>query len=150
MKLRHAGLATVFAVLAGGALSANAGEPPPQGSRPLSTILKSVEGQHLGTVAEAEFDDGLWQIKVCQTNGCEKLYINPNTGKEVRRNASGPEELPPTGSLALSSVIQGVEAMQPGRVSEVEFEHSHWEVELRDGVHKTKLWINPATGRPLR
>lgn len=148
MKLKHASFAVAFGLLAAGALSANAGELPPQGSEPLSTILKLVESQHLGTIAEAEFDDGLWQIKACPSTGCDKLYVDPATGKEVRRKKSGPEELPPAGSIAISTVIQHVETNQRGRISEVEFEHGPWQVELRNGIHKTKLLINPVTGNP--
>ena len=150
MKIAPATLAAAFGVLTFCALPATAGEPPPQGSTPLSTILRSVESQHLGTIAEAEFDDGLWQVKACQATSCDKLYLDPTTGKEVRRRKSGSESLPPAGAMALSAVIQRAESSQRGRVSEVEFDHGHWEVELRNGTRKTKLLINPATGQELR
>ncbi len=150
MNLRRTPPALAFGLLAMLAVSASAVELPPADGASLSTILKSVEGQHLGAIAEAEFDDGLWEIKACQTIGCDKLYVNPSTGKKVRRRKVGPEALPPANAMALSAIIQHVEASQPGRVTEVEFDNGHWEVELRNGIHKTKLLLNPTTGQELR
>src|SRR4029453_14138195 len=72
-----------------------ADEPPPPGSKPLSAILKSGEGQKLGVITSPEFDDGWWEVKVCKGPACQKLYIDPRSGEEKpRRKADSHDEAP--------------------------------------------------------
>lgn len=145
--------AAVASALLLGSLTAVAAELPPTGSEPLSTILKTVEGQQSGVIAGAEFDDGFWEIKTCKAAGCTKLYIDPASGKESRRRATGVEEVPPAGSMLLSSIVQKIEAAGHGQITEVEFEDdqpAHWEVEIRNGAHKGKVLVNPKTGETLQ
>lgn len=59
-------------------------ELPSANSKPLSEILKSVEMQKLGVISEAEYDDGLWEVNVCDVVDCQKLYIDPGTGMTSR------------------------------------------------------------------
>lgn len=130
--------------------AALAGEIPPPGSKPLSLILKSVEERKLGSIAEAEFDDGLWEAKVCGAAGCQKLYLDPRTGDEKRRRKTDSDEIPPADSMPISTIIQSIEARGMGTVTEVDFDDGLWEVELRKDRQKIKLVVDPMTGETRR
>lgn len=123
------------------------GDVPPEGSKPLSAILKSIEAGPFGRISEIEFDDGLWEAKVCGADGCVKLYLDPRTGQEQRRRKIGPQELPPEGSKPISGIVASLEARELGTITEVEFEEGSWEVKLRKDGRKVKLLIDPATGQ---
>lgn len=123
-----------------------AGDVPPEGGKPLSEILESVEGQKLGVFSEAEFDDGLWELKVCEASACWKLYIAPKSGDEIRRRKADSDEIPPTDARPLSAIIRSVEARGSGTITEVEFDDGVWEVDLRRDGKKTRLIIDPVTG----
>jgi hypothetical protein len=128
--------------------AALAGERPPTGSKPLSSILKSVEDQKIGSIAQAEFDDGSWKITVCGAAACQKLYLDPRSGKQKRRRKTDAEATPPANAIALSATLQSIEAREPGAVvTEVEFDDGFWEIELRKGRQKIKLLADPMTGQ---
>lgn len=130
---------------------AGAGDLPPPGSKPLSAILKSVEGQDLGVITSAEFDDGWWEVKVCKGPACHKLYIDPESGEEKRRREAGSDnELPPANAKPLSAIAQSIEDSKAGVITEVEFDDGFWEVELRNDGRKSKLDIDPRTGETRR
>ncbi len=129
---------------------ANAGETPPLGTKPLYTILKSVEDQKLGSISEAEFDDGLWEVKVGDAETCQKIYIDPRTGEEKRRRRTETDELPPKNSLPISAVIQSVEARGLGIVTEFDYDNGFWAVDLRKDGRKIKLIVDPMTGEIRR
>lgn len=112
----------------------------PTQSKQLSAILASVEASQPGQISEAELDDGLWEVKVCSQTGCEKLYINPITGKQVRRKATGRDSIPPKNSKKLSGIIRAIEAKAVGHITEVEFDHGVWEI-------NTRLAVDPQTGK---
>ncbi len=136
----------VFGLLLSSIAIVQADERPPPNSKPLSLILKSVEEQESGSISEAEFDDGLWEVKVCATDGCQKLYINPKSGKEKRRKRTGSDEIPPANAMALSTIIQSVEARKLGTITDVEFDDGFWDVELLKRGHEIELVIDPMTG----
>ncbi|OPY64242.1 MAG: hypothetical protein A4E57_03613 [Syntrophorhabdaceae bacterium PtaU1.Bin034] len=129
-----------------------ADDVPPQGGKPLSAILKSVEALQLGTVTTAEFDDGVWEIKVCKgKEGCVELYIDPVSGEEKRRKTDDlEEEVPPANARPLSSVIQSLEKRGLRVITEVEFDDNVWEVKVREGRRQVKLYIDPVTGEEKR
>ena len=130
---------------------AGAGEFPPPGSKPLSAILKSLEGQELGVLASTEFDDGWWEVKVCKAGACQKLYIDPRTGEEKRRRKTdSDDELPPANAKPLSAIVQSIEDRGLGAIAEVEFDDGFWEVELRKDGRKIKLDVDPSTGETRR
>jgi hypothetical protein len=60
---------------------AQADERPPTGSLPLSAIAAAVERSHPGVISSAEFDDGWWDVEVCDDRGCRELRIDPRTGE---------------------------------------------------------------------
>lgn len=128
----------------------SAGELPQPGGKPLSAILKSVEEQRLGSITEAEFDDGYWEVKICGPGACRKLYLDPRTGEEKRRSKTDSDEMPPPGSMSISAIIQSVEARGLGTITEVEFDDGLWQVELRRDDRKIKLAIDPMTGESTR
>lgn len=125
---------------------AQAGEIPPPGSKPLAAILASVEGRKSGVIAKAEFDDGLWEVKVCEDGICQKVYIDPKSGEVKRQRKTETDEMPPAGAMPVSTIIQSVEAYELGTITEVEFDTGLWEVELRQDGRKTELLIDPWTG----
>ena len=115
---------------------AEAGDFPSPGSKPLSAILKSVEEQRLGVITKAEFDDGLWEVKICDVGPCQKLYIDPRSGEEKRRRKTDSDELPPANAMVLSTIIQSLEASALWIITEVKFDDGFWEVELGRGRPK--------------
>ncbi|TLD43200.1 MAG: hypothetical protein JETT_0504 [Candidatus Jettenia ecosi] len=139
-------LLVVSALLATIAI-AGADELPPPDSKPLSSILKSVEGQELGIITDVDFDDSWWEIKVCKSSDCLKLYIDPKSGKEERRKTdNSDDELPPANTKPLSAIVQSLEDRNQGVITDVEFDEGLWEAELREGGKKSKLYIDPKTG----
>jgi hypothetical protein len=151
MKHRYfPGFSALFALSLLFAPAASAGDIPPPGSRPLSSILSAVEAQKLGSISEAEFDDGRWEVKVCQAGACQKLYIDPRTGKETRRRKTDSDDVPPPNAIPLSKIVQSVEARGLGIITEVEFDDGYWEVELRKDGRKIKLVLDPLTGEARR
>ncbi|TVM02937.1 MAG: hypothetical protein CV087_07790 [Candidatus Brocadia sp. WS118] len=130
---------------------AGAGELPPPGGKSFSTILKSVEGQKLGVISSAEFDDGWWEVKVCKGLDCLGLYIDPRSGEEKRREpAYADDELPPANAKPLSSIIQSLEERNLGVITDVEFDDGFWEVKLHKDGRVVKLDIDPRTGETRR
>lgn len=123
---------------------------PPPDSRPLSSILQSVEARQQGTITEAEFDDRMWEVKVCGRRDCQKLYLSPYSADEVRRKWTRSDEIPPQGSIPLSAIVRSVEAQGLGTITEVEFDNGVWEVKLRKHRQKIKLAVDPITGNLWR
>lgn len=121
----------------------------PATPRPLSAIVQAIEGE-AGQIVEAELDDGLWEIKQCSRTACQKLYVDPATGKEIRRRATDLEQLPPANAKPLAALLTQVESTQKGRIVEAEFDHDVWEVKLREAGRSHKLWLDPVTGKQLR
>jgi hypothetical protein len=66
-----------------GATATFAGPPPPDGSKPLSTILAQVEQMpDFRYIDETELKDGLYKVEYYTKDGVEhKIYIDPQTGK---------------------------------------------------------------------
>jgi hypothetical protein len=140
----------VSAMLFGSLSSPEAGELPPSGSLPLSAILRAVEERALGAIAEVEFDDGYWEVKVCDGGSCQKLYLAPSSGDEWRRRSSDPAEVPPASALRLSALVQALETRETGVITEIEFDDGFWDVELRREGQRVKLSLDPLTGAPRR
>jgi hypothetical protein len=130
---------------------AGAGELPPPGSKPLSAILKAVEGQELGVITSAEFDDRWWEVTVCKGRECLELYIDPGLGEEKRRETDDADDaLPPANARPLSSIIQSLEDRNLGVITDVEFDDGFWEVKLRKDGRQIKQDIDPMTGETRR
>jgi uncharacterized membrane protein YkoI len=129
------------------AARALAGELPPAGSKPLSSILQAVEGLKIGSITDAEFDDGAWEIKACAGRACHKLDIDPISGAEKRRRATDADDaLPPTDGIALSAIAASIEARHEGIISEVDFDDGYWEFEVRKDGQTMKVDVDPKTG----
>ncbi len=107
-----------------------AGEVPPANAQPLSKILQAAAGQNLGSVSEAEFEHGLWEVKVCKRVTCEKLYMDPATGKVLRKKPADRDDVPPKESESIAQIVSTVESRAPGRVTGVEYEHGRWSIGL--------------------
>ncbi|MCF6156553.1 MAG: PepSY domain-containing protein [Candidatus Brocadia sp.] len=140
----------MFGLLLSPLTAALAGEILPPGNKPLSLILKSVEERKLGSITEAEFEDGLWEVKICGAAACQKLYLDPRTGDEKRRRKTDSDEIPLANAMSISTIIQSIEARGMGTVIEVDFDDGFWEVELRKDRQKMKLVVDPMTGETRR
>lgn len=127
-----------------------AGELPPPNSKQLSEVLDSVEQQKMGVITEAEFDDGMWEVKVCDAGVCQKLYITPKSGEEKRRRTTNSYEMPPVNAMPLATIIKSVEARGLGPITEVEFDDGFWEVKMYKEGRKSRLFIDPYTGKTRR
>ncbi len=123
---------------------------PPGDGKPLSEIVAMVERLETGRIYEAEFDDGLWEVKIRKGNQFQKIYFAPRSGEEVRRKRVKPDETPPSGAMALSAIIRSVEAQSLGVITEAEFEDDFWEVKIYSKREKIKLYINPLSGETVR
>ncbi|MCC5795855.1 MAG: PepSY domain-containing protein [Methylophaga sp.] len=128
--------------------SVQAGDYPPIGSQSFSSLIKSVEAMDLGQIIEAEFDDDVFEVKVCSSQrSCYELELNPRTGSEISRKADDTSEiLPPADAMSLSAIIESVEARDLGTITEAELDDGVWEIEIRGLGIKTKLKIDPMTG----
>ena len=88
MQMRSS-LAIAACIIAASSMVARANwfrdETPPPNAKPLSTIIKTVEDGHYGTITEVEFDDGKWEIEVHQAGGKEKeIYVYAISGQITR------------------------------------------------------------------
>ena len=115
----------------------------------LSTLLKKIEQQERGRIIEVELERNTYEVKICSSK-CQKLYIDSTTGKENSRKQIWPEEMPPANGLPLSVLVQNVEKLKLGTVSEAEYKRGRWKIELRNGLKKTKLYLDPITGKELQ
>ncbi len=142
-------ICSALAVLLAPWSDAVADELPRPDARPLSTIIETVEGQQLGSVTQAEFDDGLWQVDVCNSGACQTLYFDPSTGDENRRedDDDDSDEMPPTGSMPVATIARSVESQGLGVIKEIEFDDGSWEVDVRRDGRKIELSIDPMNGQ---
>lgn len=63
---------------------------PPGNAKPLSAVVASLEKRELGTIGEAEFDDGRWEIDVRTAQGRNiELYVDPLTAEITRCEGRG-------------------------------------------------------------
>lgn len=121
---------------------------PPPNTMPLSAIIRSIETGGHGALKSIEFDDGFWEAEVCDA-ACKKLYIQPQSGEIKRTEHEDREnELPPQGSLPLSTIVASLEKQKLGVITEVEFEDGFWEVKIHKNGTKRQLNMDPKTGRP--
>lgn len=125
---------------------AHADKLPPPKAKPLSSILMAVENQNIGQIIEAEFDDGLWEVKTCQVQNYQKIYLDPVTGQEQRPRKSK-NKVPPANALPLSSIVQTIEDRKLGSIIEVEFDDELWKIKLRKDGREIKMSVNPMTGQ---
>jgi uncharacterized membrane protein YkoI len=142
-------LGAAAALLLSAVTAARAGEAPPTDGKPVSEILKSVEGQNAGAVTGVEFDDGLWEVEVNKDGKAATLYIDPKTAAVNRRqdDADADDALPPQDGKPLSEIAKSVEDQQAGVITEIEFDDGSWEVEVSKDGKKVKLDVDPRTGK---
>ena len=122
-----------------------ASDTPPAGSTPLSSILNANASAD-STIVSAEFDDGLWELEVCATNACEKVYVDPKTGKETRRRAIRNQSRPAAGSVSIAQIAAQEEKGGNGTITEIEFDDGRWEVTLDRNGEDSKIWFDARTG----
>lgn len=122
---------------------------PPEGSKPVSEIVQSVEKLNLGVITEVEFEDGYWEVEIQKGDTEIELHLDPKTCEILRRKEKRDptHNVPPEGSKPLSEIVQSVEKRDLGTITEVEFEDGFWEFEIRKTAMKIKLYVDPRTGK---
>ena len=120
-----------------------------QDNQTLSAILKSVEEKEKGIITKAAYDEGLWEVKICETGNCQKIYIDPVTWKEIRRRATEGKNVPPANSLSMTVIVKNIEGLNAGKIKEVEFDNGNWKAEVKKDGKKNKLYFDPLTGEQI-
>lgn len=138
-------------VLLAGMATVHAADLPPPGHKALSTLLQSVESQAAGRIQSVEFDDGYWEIKACKAGDCVKYYLDPMTGAQRGHKPDHTHDpAPPASGRPLSSIVQSLEQSHAGVVTEAEYEHGRWEIQLREHGRKSRVYVDPRTGKVVR
>ena len=57
------------------------GDKPPEGAKPLSEVIKSLEDQGYKPITDVELDDGKWEIEAYTKAGKRELKVDPVTGE---------------------------------------------------------------------
>ena len=143
-------LATALSL--GTSLTAMAAEPAAAaGDKPLSAILQSVEKQ--GTVSSVERERNRWEVLVCQRRGsCSELYLDPVTGKELRRQREASfDRLPPADAKPLSAIVTSLEQRNLGNIVEIDFDDRRWEIDVQpEEGRRLELYVDPVSGAITR
>ena len=125
----------------------------PDASTPLlSQVLAAVEADGARIVYSAEWDRRTWEVVSCpgRTRICIEEEIDAESGAIRSSEREGVAFLPPEGALPASQIAAGVEAMELGRITELEFDDRRWEVDVRDGLRRAEFRIDPLSGAVLR
>ena len=133
----------------GASLSAAAVTPASEQS--LSTILQSVEKQ--GIVSSVERERNRWEVLVCQRRGsCHELYLDPVTGKELRRQREASfDRLPPPDAKPLSAIVTSLEQRNLGNIVEIDFDDRRWEIDVQpEEGRRLELYVDPVSGAITR
>jgi uncharacterized iron-regulated membrane protein len=140
------------ALSAGASISAIAAEPAAAtGDMPLSAILQSVEKD--GRVVSVERERNRWELLVCSRRGsCNELYLDPVTGRELRRQREATfDRLPPADAKPLSAVVAALEQQNLGAIMEIDFDDRLWEIDVLPGEgRRIELYVDPVTGAIVR
>lgn len=99
-------------------------------NQPLSRILETAIEAHPGVLTEAELDEGVWEIKSCDTKACTKIYINPSDGKIRSTKKTGYSNLPNKDAEPLLNIVKRIEAAAVGDIVEIEFKRNQWHIDL--------------------
>jgi hypothetical protein len=137
--------ALLLAIVAGPALAQT---QPPDNALPLSQILAGIESNGKRTVYAAEFERGRWEIVSCpgRSRFCNEDDVDPITGNQSRAGRNTVIALLPLTALPASSIAAQVEAAGIGTIVEMSFDDRRWEVELRQGIRRAELRIEPSSG----
>lgn len=142
----------IASLSAGASVTALAAEPAAAaGDMPLSAILQSAEKS--GSVVSVERERNRWELRVCARRGsCDELYLDPVTGRELRRQREATfERLPPADAKPLSAIVTALEQQKLGNITEIDFDDSLWEVEVLPGEgRRIELYVDPMTGAVVR
>ena len=143
-------LAAAFST--GASMAAIAAEPvAAAGNMPLSGILASVEKE--GRVVSVERERNRWEVLVCPRRGiCNELYLDPATGRELRREREATfDRLPPADAKPLSAVVAALEQQNLGTITEIDFDDRQWEIDvLPEEGRRIELYVDPMTGAITR
>jgi uncharacterized membrane protein YkoI len=135
-------------------------ELPPEGAKPLSEIVASMEVPGHLQIIEVEFEDGAWEIEYVMDGEEHELIIDPMTGEAVPETEEDdaaedleaddePLEVPPEGAKPLSEIVASMEVPGHLQIIEVEFEDGVWEIEYVMDGEEHELQIDPMTGESV-
>lgn len=134
------------------ALPAFAQEFPEDSTPPLSDILTTIEANGARIVHSAEWESGRWEVVSCpdRIRDCVEEDINPDTALVLASEQESVSTLPPEGAPPASEIAALVEMMELGRITEIEFDDSRWEVDIRADRLRAEFRIDPVTAEILR
>ena len=123
-------------------------EAPGSGTLPLSQILTTVEAGGARIVYSADWHRNGWEVVSCpgRTRMCVEEVIDATTGAVSSSERESVGTLPPEGALRASEIAAKVEALNLGRITDLEFDDRRWEVEVRNGVRRAEFRLDPANG----
>ena len=127
-------------------------EPAPAGAPALSQILRTVEDNGARTVYSAERERRTWEVVSClgQSRDCREDEIDIATGALRSSENEDVSRLPPADARPASAIVEQVEKLAIGDVTEIEFDDRRWEVEVRNGARRAEFRIDPMTGETQR
>jgi len=143
--LLAAGLLAGSASLAGTATASSGGDLP------LSQLVRPFEAE--GTAVEADRKRQRWEILVCQRNRiCDDIYVDPATGRELRRSREVfSDPMPPQDGLPMSAIAEKLEQRNLGAITDLDFDSRRWEAKISPAQGgRFELYIDPMSGDILR
>jgi len=142
----------VAAISVCASVAAIAAEPAAAtGDMPLSAILASVEKE--GRAVSVERERNRWEVLVCTRRGrCNELYLDPVTGRELRRQRENSfDRLPPADAKPLSAIVAALEQQNLGTIVEIDFDDRLWDIDvLPEEGRRLELNVDPVTGAIVR
>jgi hypothetical protein len=116
-------------------------ELPPNGSMPLSTLIKALENQQAGVVTKAHYDDQQWMFHIVRDGKESKIGVDPKNGEERSREAlnEATEALPPKDQAVLSQIVKKIEDQQKGQIVSLDFEDGVWNAKLVNNGEEAKV-----------
>lgn len=125
------------------------GATPPKSAKPLSEVLKKVEGQGYTALTEASYDDGVWEIEAIHDNKPVEIHVNPKTAKVVSEHPEQVQDKLPQDAKSLAAIAGQLEKSGYPRIESIDFERLGWEAEVLKNNQELELVLDVKTGKIL-
>lgn len=120
-----------------------------EGSMPLSDILRLVEANATRTVYSAEAHRSRWEVVSCEGRSriCREDVLDANSGAVRTSEPDVVWSLPPRDALPASEIVAKIEAMNIGKITEMDFDSRRWDIDIRSSFgSRAELKVDPLTG----
>lgn len=113
----------------------SAGDFPPETSKPLSEVLKTLENLSLQDFTEVDFDHGHWEIEAIRKGAAVEVFVDPQSTKIVHEESDDHHTALPAGAKSLSAIAKQLEDAGYRAIAEIDLEGMAWEIDaLRSGT----------------